>query len=192
VAGAWQELDPMTRLTRSSRRFGSGVRPIWDERSTSCGRPGTDVASQSFQASAGAHPEPLGRVGPDHRIRHPGRGDRVGRGAQQGTTQPPRPGWPGCPPLRVVMLSRMVWGVLAAAASKRGRPRPQNDRWIAASCLAYGVPADHARLSRVRSGNGWVQERNAAPVRQTTTSYGWRRWVRASFRRPGGRCSRSG
>jgi predicted nucleic acid-binding protein len=33
-----------------------------------------------------------------------------------------------------------VWGVLAAAASKRGRPRPQNDMWIAASCLAYGLP----------------------------------------------------
>ena len=33
-----------------------------------------------------------------------------------------------------------VWGVLAAAASKRGRPRPQNDMWIAAACLAYGLP----------------------------------------------------
>jgi predicted nucleic acid-binding protein len=33
-----------------------------------------------------------------------------------------------------------VWGVLAAAASKRGRPRPQNDMWIAACCLAYGLP----------------------------------------------------
>ena len=33
-----------------------------------------------------------------------------------------------------------VWGVLAAAASKRGRPRPQNDMWIAACCLAYDLP----------------------------------------------------
>lgn len=33
-----------------------------------------------------------------------------------------------------------VWGILAAAASLRGRPRPQNDMWIAATCLAYGLP----------------------------------------------------
>lgn len=33
-----------------------------------------------------------------------------------------------------------VGGVLAAAVSKRGRPRPQNDMWIAACCLTYGLP----------------------------------------------------
>lgn len=33
-----------------------------------------------------------------------------------------------------------TWGVLAAAAVKRGRPRPQNDMWIAATCLAYDLP----------------------------------------------------
>lgn len=33
-----------------------------------------------------------------------------------------------------------AWGVLAAAAAKRGRPRPQNDMWIAATCLVYGLP----------------------------------------------------
>ncbi|MGO1050502.1 type II toxin-antitoxin system VapC family toxin [Crossiella sp. CA198] len=32
------------------------------------------------------------------------------------------------------------WGEISAAAVKRGRPRPQNDTWIAAACLAYEVP----------------------------------------------------
>lgn len=33
-----------------------------------------------------------------------------------------------------------VWGELAGAAQLRGRPRPQNDTWIAACCLRYRVP----------------------------------------------------
>jgi predicted nucleic acid-binding protein len=33
-----------------------------------------------------------------------------------------------------------VWGALAGAAQLRGRPRPQNDTWIAACCLRYQVP----------------------------------------------------
>jgi predicted nucleic acid-binding protein len=33
-----------------------------------------------------------------------------------------------------------VWGRLSAAAVRRGRPRPVNDMWIAACCLAYEVP----------------------------------------------------
>ncbi len=32
------------------------------------------------------------------------------------------------------------WGELSAAATTRGRPRPVNDTWIAACCLAYGLP----------------------------------------------------
>ncbi|MDT0349546.1 PIN domain-containing protein [Pseudonocardia charpentierae] len=28
----------------------------------------------------------------------------------------------------------------AAHATRRGRPRPQNDTWIAATCLAYDLP----------------------------------------------------
>jgi predicted nucleic acid-binding protein len=32
------------------------------------------------------------------------------------------------------------WGELAAAATRRGRPRPVNDTWIAACCLVYGLP----------------------------------------------------
>ncbi|MFI9559808.1 type II toxin-antitoxin system VapC family toxin [Nonomuraea endophytica] len=34
----------------------------------------------------------------------------------------------------------VTWGRLAAAAVKRGRPRPMNDMWIAACCLTHGVP----------------------------------------------------
>jgi predicted nucleic acid-binding protein len=33
-----------------------------------------------------------------------------------------------------------VWGRLSAAAARRGRPRPVNDMWIAACCLAHEVP----------------------------------------------------
>ena len=34
----------------------------------------------------------------------------------------------------------VVWGELSAAATRRGRPRPVNYTWIAACCIAYGVP----------------------------------------------------
>jgi predicted nucleic acid-binding protein len=33
-----------------------------------------------------------------------------------------------------------LWGRLSAAAARRGRPRPDNDTWIAACCLAEGLP----------------------------------------------------
>jgi predicted nucleic acid-binding protein len=33
-----------------------------------------------------------------------------------------------------------IFGELAAAAQRRGRPRPQNDTWIAACCLARRLP----------------------------------------------------
>lgn len=33
-----------------------------------------------------------------------------------------------------------TWGRIAAAATLRGRARPVNDTWIAACCLAYGLP----------------------------------------------------
>lgn len=33
-----------------------------------------------------------------------------------------------------------VWGELAAAGERRGRPRPVNDCWIAACCLAHNLP----------------------------------------------------
>jgi predicted nucleic acid-binding protein len=31
------------------------------------------------------------------------------------------------------------WGALSAAARRRGRPRPQNDTWVAASCVRHGL-----------------------------------------------------
>ncbi len=34
----------------------------------------------------------------------------------------------------------VIWGELSAAATKRGRPRPVNDTWVAACCLAYDLP----------------------------------------------------
>jgi hypothetical protein len=34
----------------------------------------------------------------------------------------------------------VIWGDLFAAAIQRGRPRPVNDTWVAACCLAYGIP----------------------------------------------------
>lgn len=33
-----------------------------------------------------------------------------------------------------------IWGRLAAAGQMRGRTRPQNDTWVAACCIRYGVP----------------------------------------------------
>ena len=36
--------------------------------------------------------------------------------------------------------SAEVWGQLSAAARLRGRPRPQNDMWITASCISRGLP----------------------------------------------------
>lgn len=33
-----------------------------------------------------------------------------------------------------------TWGRTSAATKQRGRPRPQNDTWIAACCLAYELP----------------------------------------------------
>jgi predicted nucleic acid-binding protein len=33
----------------------------------------------------------------------------------------------------------VIWGELSAKATLRGRPRPVNDTWVAACCLAYGL-----------------------------------------------------
>ena len=33
-----------------------------------------------------------------------------------------------------------AWGAIAARADERGRPRPANDSWIAACCIAKGLP----------------------------------------------------
>jgi toxin FitB len=37
-------------------------------------------------------------------------------------------------------LVATTWGTLDARAQARGRPRPINDMWVAACCIAYGVP----------------------------------------------------
>lgn len=33
-----------------------------------------------------------------------------------------------------------TWGEISAYARQRGRPKPDNDTWIAATCLANGLP----------------------------------------------------
>ena len=33
-----------------------------------------------------------------------------------------------------------IWGEISAMADLRGRPRPINDTWVAACCLARGLP----------------------------------------------------
>ncbi|MGH3767268.1 MAG: type II toxin-antitoxin system VapC family toxin [Pseudonocardiaceae bacterium] len=33
-----------------------------------------------------------------------------------------------------------VWGEISARARLRGRPRPQNDTWVAAACLVHELP----------------------------------------------------
>jgi predicted nucleic acid-binding protein len=55
------------------------------------------------------------------------------------------------------------WGEIQANAQLRGRPRPINDSWIAACCLAHGLPlatfntkdfedfAEHDGLSLIRN-----------------------------------------
>jgi toxin FitB len=48
------------------------------------------------------------------------------------------------------------WGELTGAALRAGRPLPANDAWIAACCVAYGVPLstlntrDFARIGELR------------------------------------------
>lgn len=37
-------------------------------------------------------------------------------------------------------LTAHTWGRLAGNAAKRGRPRPQNDMWIAACCIRHNIP----------------------------------------------------
>jgi toxin FitB len=56
----------------------------------------------------------------------------------------------------------VIWGELSAAVTKRGRPRPVNDTWVSACCLAYDLPlatlnikdfadfAEHDGLSLIR------------------------------------------
>lgn len=43
-----------------------------------------------------------------------------------------------------------TWGGLSAAAIQRGRPRPVNDTWVAACCLAYDLPLATLNLKDFR------------------------------------------
>ena len=40
-----------------------------------------------------------------------------------------------------------TWGALSAFAEKRGRRRPVNDTWIAACCIALGLPLATLNIS---------------------------------------------
>lgn len=41
---------------------------------------------------------------------------------------------------RQQFLTAQIWGRLSADGKRRGRTRPVNDTWIAACCLAWGMP----------------------------------------------------
>jgi toxin FitB len=43
-----------------------------------------------------------------------------------------------------------IWGEISAAAERRGRPRPQNDTWVAACCFAYELPLASLNLKDFR------------------------------------------
>jgi toxin FitB len=43
-----------------------------------------------------------------------------------------------------------IWGEIAASAERRGRPRSQNDTWVAACCLAYELPLATLNLKDFR------------------------------------------
>lgn len=43
-----------------------------------------------------------------------------------------------------------IWGEISASAERRGRPRPQNDTWVAARCLAYELPLATLNLKDFR------------------------------------------
>ena len=49
------------------------------------------------------------------------------------------------------------WGRISASARRRGRPRPSNDMWIAACCLARDLPLATFNLKRHQPtwANGW-------------------------------------
>jgi hypothetical protein len=47
----------------------------------------------------------------------------------------------------------ITWGNLSAAATQRGRPRPVNDSWIAACCLAYDLPLATLNLKDFKDFN---------------------------------------
>jgi predicted nucleic acid-binding protein len=59
----------------------------------------------------------------------------------------------------------VIWGELSAAATQRGRPRPVNDTWIAACCLAYDLPLATLNL---KDFTDFAEHHGANPPRQLT------------------------
>jgi hypothetical protein len=76
----------------------------------------------------------------DH-VRDLRRADQVSRNPPLGSHRREElAGWlSGTPVLPDDEAVGAVWGRLPAAAFQRGRPRPVNDMWIAACCLAHEV-----------------------------------------------------
>lgn len=103
----------------------------------------TDVASRSFRGRlapvmaarlAGRQPlltfVTIGELTQWTRLRHWGPGNREALDT-----------WLSDKP--VISAARsiaVIWGELSASATQRGRPRPVNDTWVAACCLAYDIP----------------------------------------------------
>ena len=74
-----------------------------------------------------------------------------------------------------------VWGEIAASAERRGRPRPQNDTWVAACCLAYELPL--ATLN-VKDFRDFAQHEGAHPRhRLTFTGMAGRMLIARRYRR---------
>lgn len=133
----------MRNSTSSSRSSESHATPTLPERQTRAVVLDTDVASRSFNgrlpaalAARLAGKQPLitfvtvGELTQWTRLRHWGPRNRAM--IEQWLADKP-----------VIAGGKSIgaiWGELSAAATQRGRPRPVNDTWVAACCLAYDLP----------------------------------------------------
>lgn len=155
----------MRNSTSSSRSLPSRVTPTLPERQARAVVLDTDVASRSFKgrlpaalAARLAGTQPLitfvtvGELAQWTRLRDWGPRNR----AMLERWLADKPVISGGKSIAV------TWGELSAAATQRGRPRPVNDTWIAACCIAYRLPlatlnikdfadfAEHDGLSLIR------------------------------------------
>jgi toxin FitB len=133
----------MRNSTRSSRSSPSPATQTLPDRSPGAVVPDTDVASRSFKGRlppalaarlVGRQPlltfVTIGELTQRARLRHRGPGNR----AMPGDWLSDKPVIPGAKSVAV------IWGDLSAAATLRGRPRPVNDTWVAACCIACDLP----------------------------------------------------
>lgn len=76
-----------------------------------------------------------------HHVRHTRRIDLLGASAELGlrNERGSQPGFGPTHPPAVQRQRARTWGEFSARATKRGRPRPHNDSWIAACCLNHGL-----------------------------------------------------